>query len=147
MVDRFLVKNPLAYGVFFLVILLVFWGTFTIGQYPMDWMQAGVTWLTETLTNVLPKDRWYVDLLASGVVGGVGTVIVFLPQILILYFFISILEDSGYLARTALLFDPCCGAWDCTASRFFRCSRVSAATCRPSWPHAPLRTERVDCSR
>lgn len=105
-VDRFLVKNPLSYGVFFLVILLVFWATFTIGQYPMNWMQAGVTWLTETLTNVLPKDRWYVDLLASGVVGGVGTVIVFLPQILILYFFISILEDSGYLARTALLFDP-----------------------------------------
>ena len=55
MVDRFLVKNPLSYGVFFLVILLVFWATFTIGQYPMDWMQAGVTWLTETLTNVLPK--------------------------------------------------------------------------------------------
>ncbi len=105
-VDRFLVKSPLAYLFFFAVILLVFWATFTIGQYPMDWMENGVAWLTEALTEVLPKNWWLSDLLASGVVGGVGAVIVFLPQILILYFFISILEDSGYLARAALLFDP-----------------------------------------
>ena len=105
-VDRLLVKSPLAYLFFFAVILLVFWTTFTIGQYPMDWMTNGVTWLTEALTEALPKNWWLSDLLASGVVGGVGAVIVFLPQILILYFFISILEDSGYLARAALLFDP-----------------------------------------
>ena len=105
-VDRLLVKSPLAYLFFFAVILLVFWATFTIGQYPMDWMTNGVTWLTEALTEALPKNWWLSDLLASGVVGGVGAVIVFLPQILILYFFISILEDSGYLARAALLFDP-----------------------------------------
>ena len=105
-VDRLLVKSPLAYLFFFAVILLVFWATFTIGQYPMDWMTNGVTWLTEALTEALPQNWWLSDLLASGVVGGVGAVIVFLPQILILYFFISILEDSGYLARAALLFDP-----------------------------------------
>lgn len=105
-VDRLLVKSPLAYLFFFAVILLVFWATFTIGQYPMDWMTNVVTWLTATLTEALPKNWWLSDLLASGVVGGVGAVIVFLPQILILYFFISILEDSGYLARAALLFDP-----------------------------------------
>ena len=105
-VDRLLVKSPLAYLFFFAVILLVFWATFTIGQYPMDWMTNVVTWLTEALTEALPKNWWLSDLLASGVVGGVGAVIVFLPQILILYFFISILEDSGYLARAALLFDP-----------------------------------------
>ena len=105
-VDRLLVKSPLAYLFFFAVILLVFWATFTIGQYPMDWMENGVAWLTEALTEALPKNWWLSDLLASGVVGGVGAVIVFLPQILILYFFISILEDSGYLARAALLFDP-----------------------------------------
>ena len=69
-------------------------------------MTNGVAWLTEALTEALPKNWWLSDLLASGVVGGVGAVIVFLPQILILYFFISILEDSGYLARAALLFDP-----------------------------------------
>ena len=105
-VDRLVGKSPLAYLFFFAVILLVFWATFTIGQYPMDWMTNGVAWLTEALTEALPKNWWLSDLLASGVVGGVGAVIVFLPQILILYFFISILEDSGYLARAALLFDP-----------------------------------------
>ena len=94
-----------------------------------------------------PQNWWLSDLLASGVVGGVGAVIVFLPQILILYFFISILEDSGYLARAALLSTRFCVAWDCTASRSSRCSPVSVATCRPSWPPAPSRTARAACSR
>ena len=85
---------------------LVFWATFTIGQFPMDWMDAGVKWLTEWSAAQLPDGAWYTDLISSGIIGGVGAVIVFLPQILILYFFISILEDSGYLARAALLFDP-----------------------------------------
>lgn len=105
-VDRWVVRHNLSYIAFFLVMWLVFWATFTIGQYPMDWMDAGVKWLTEWTTTQLPEGWWLSDLLASGVIGGVGAVIVFLPQILILYFFISILEDSGYLARAALLFDP-----------------------------------------
>ena len=104
--DRWLVHSPLAYLVFFAVILSVFWTTFTIGQYPMDWMETGVKWLTAWTTEHLPQHFWLSDLIASGIIGGIGTVIVFLPQILILYFFISILEDSGYLARAALLFDP-----------------------------------------
>ena len=85
---------------------LVFWATFTIGQYPMDWMDAGVKWLTDWTTTQMPQGWWLSELLSQGIIGGVGAVIVFLPQILILYFFISILEDSGYLARAALLFDP-----------------------------------------
>ena len=64
-VDRHLVKSPLAYLFFFAVILLVFWTTFTIGQYPMDWMENGVAWLTKTLTEALPKGWWLSDLLAS----------------------------------------------------------------------------------
>lgn len=105
-VDRWLVRHGLSYFAFFVVMWLVFWATFTIGQFPMDWMDAGVKWLTEWSAAQLPDGAWYTDLISSGIIGGVGAVIVFLPQILILYFFISILEDSGYLARAALLFDP-----------------------------------------
>ena len=105
-VDRWLVRHALSYFAFFAVMWLVFWATFTIGQFPMDWMDAGVKWLTEWSAAQLPEGAWYTDLISSGIIGGVGAVIVFLPQILILYFFISILEDSGYLARAALLFDP-----------------------------------------
>ena len=105
-VDRWLVRHGLSYFAFFAVMWLVFWATFTIGQFPMDWMDAGVKWLTEWSATQLPDGAWYTDLISSGIIGGVGAVIVFLPQILILYFFISILEDSGYLARAALLFDP-----------------------------------------
>ena len=105
-VDRWLVRHALSYFAFFAVMWLVFWATFTIGQFPMDWMDAGVKWLTEWSATQLPANTWYTDLISSGIIGGVGAVIVFLPQILILYFFISILEDSGYLARAALLFDP-----------------------------------------
>lgn len=105
-VDRWLVRHGLSYFAFFAVMWLVFWATFTIGQFPMDWMDAGVKWLTEWSAAQLPDGAWYTDLISSGIIGGVGAVIVFLPQILILYFFISILEDSGYLARAALLFDP-----------------------------------------
>lgn len=105
-VDRWLVRHGLSYFAFFAVMWLVFWATFTIGQFPMDWMDAGVKWLTKWSSTQLPANTWYTDLISSGIIGGVGAVIVFLPQILILYFFISILEDSGYLARAALLFDP-----------------------------------------
>lgn len=105
-VDQWLVRHALSYVAFFVVMWLVFWATFTIGQYPMDWMDAGVKWLTDWTTTQMPQGWWLSELLSQGIIGGVGAVIVFLPQILILYFFISILEDSGYLARAALLFDP-----------------------------------------
>lgn len=103
--DKWLARTPLAYLLFFAVMGLIFYATFELGAYPMDWMQAGVDWLSEQANSRL-QEGWLRDLLISGVLGGVGSVIVFLPNILILYFFISILEDSGYLARTALLADP-----------------------------------------
>ena len=109
-------------------------------------MDAGVKWLTEWSAAQLPDGAWYTDLISSGIIGGVGAVIVFLPQILILYFFISILEDSGYLARAALLFDPILDAWDSTANLSSPCSRALVATYLPSWRHAPLKTARVACS-
>ena len=92
-VDQWLVRHGLSYITFFAVMWLVFWATFTIGQYPMDWMEAGIGWLTNWTTSQMPQGWWFSELLSQGIIGGVGAVIVFLPQILILYFFISILEE------------------------------------------------------
>ena len=103
--DKYLARTPLAFLLFFAIMGFIFYATFEIGAYPMDWMDAGVGWLIDTANSLLPAG-WLRDLLVDGVLGGVGSVIVFLPNILILYFFISILEDSGYLARAALLADP-----------------------------------------
>lgn len=104
-IDRWLAKSGVAYLAFFAVMWFVFYATFTLGAYPMDWLDAGITLFGEGVASML-SEGWMKDLLVSGIIGGVGSVIIFLPNILILYFFISILEDSGYLARAALLFDP-----------------------------------------
>lgn len=103
--DRLLASTVPAYLAFLLVMLLVFYATFAIGAYPMEWMEAGVDMLGNAVGEALP-DGVMRDLLVNGIIAGVGSVIVFLPNILILYFFISILEDTGYLARAALLTDP-----------------------------------------
>ena len=78
--------------------------TFTVGQYPMDWIDQGINWLGGWVSENL-HDGPVKDLLAEGIIAGVGAVIVFLPQILILYFFISFMEDSGYMARAAFIMD------------------------------------------
>lgn len=82
----------------------MFTATFVIGQYPMDWIDAGVAWLGDFISQNMP-DGPVKAMLVEGVIGGVGAVIVFLPQILILYFFISYMEDSGYMARAAFIMD------------------------------------------
>lgn len=104
-IDRVLASSVFAYLGFVLLMGLVFYVTFEIGAYPMDWMDMGVAWISDQL-NAVMTDNWLRALVVDGIVGGVGSVIVFLPNILILYFFISILEDSGYLARAAMLADP-----------------------------------------
>ena len=78
--------------------------TFVLGQYPMDWIEMGVEWLGNLIGTTLPEGPVR-DMMVDGVIGGVGSVIVFLPQILILYFFISLMEDSGYMARAAFIMD------------------------------------------
>lgn len=82
----------------------MFEGTFVLGDYPMQ----GIEWLVDQLGNLIRNNMAegpLKDLLIDGIIGGVGGVIVFLPNILILYFFISILEDSGYMARAAFIMD------------------------------------------
>ena len=103
-IDALVTNQWLAFPIFLLLLWFVFWATFTIGQYPMDWIDAGVSWLGDRLGALL-RDGWFKDLLVDGVIAGVGSVLVFLPNILILYFFISLMEDSGYMARAAFIVD------------------------------------------
>lgn len=102
--DRVLSNKYVGFPIFFLILFVMFEVTFSLGQYPMDWIDAGVAWLGEWLSSTMP-DGPLKDLTIEGIIGGVGAVIVFLPQILILYFFISFMEDSGYMARAAFIMD------------------------------------------
>ena len=104
LIDNILSNRYLGFPIFFAILFLMFETTFVLGQYPMDWIDMGVEWLGDFVSNRMP-DGPLRSLLVDGIIGGVGAVIVFLPQILILYFFISLMEDSGYMARAAFIMD------------------------------------------
>ena len=104
LIDNILSHKYLGFPIFFLMLFIVFHTTFSLGQYPMDWIEAGVNWLSGCLDAMLPPGALR-SLVVDGAIAGVGAVIVFLPQILILYFFISLMEDSGYMARAAFIMD------------------------------------------
>ena len=104
MIDRIITHRYFGFPIFLLLLFVMFSVTFALGQYPMDWIEEGVAWLGETLSTSMPEGP-VKAMLVDGVIGGVGSVIVFLPQILILYFFISYMEDSGYMARAAFIMD------------------------------------------
>ena len=104
LMDAVLSNRYLGLPIFFLVLYVMFQATFSLGQYPMDWIDAGVGWIGEWIGGSM-SDGPLRSMLVDGVVGGVGSVIVFLPQILILYFFISLMEDSGYMSRAAFIMD------------------------------------------
>ena len=103
-IDNVLTNRFLGYPVFLALIWILFQLTFQVGAYPQGWLESGVAWLAETLGTVLPESL-VSDLLVNGMVGGVGSVIVFLPSIMILFLGIAFLEDSGYMARAAFLMD------------------------------------------
>ncbi len=103
-IDAIVTNQWAAFPIFVLLLWFIFWATFTIGQYPMDWIDAGVAWLGEKVGSLM-QESWVKDLVVDGVIAGVGSVLVFLPNIMILYFFISIMEDSGYMARAAFIVD------------------------------------------
>jgi ferrous iron transport protein B len=103
-IDAFVTSRLFGFPLFLCVMAFIFWITFYIGAYPADWIQAGVDFISEAInTHMSPGPLK--DLLANGVIGGVGGVIVFLPNIMILFFFISFMEDSGYMARAAFIMD------------------------------------------
>ena len=103
-IDAVVTNKWLAFPIFFALLYLVFSGTFIIGEYPMQWIE----WLVEQLGAFVSStmaDGWLKDLVVDGIIGGVGSVLVFLPNIMLLYMFISLLEDSGYMARGAFIMD------------------------------------------
>ena len=102
--DPIVTNKFLGYPIFILFMWLMFECTFVLGAYPQDWLDAGVGMLNEYLAGILPAGP-FTDLLLDGIISGVGGVLVFLPNILILYFFISLMEDSGYLSRAAFIMD------------------------------------------
>ena len=102
--DAVITHKYLGFPIFILILYAMFQVTFSLGQYPMDWIEAGFSWLGDFLSNTLP-DGPIRDMIVDGAIGGVGAVIVFLPQILILYAFISFMEDSGYMSRAAFIMD------------------------------------------
>lgn len=103
-IDAIVTHRWLGFPLFFLILFVMFELTFSLGQYPMDWIEAGVGLLSEWLNATLPTGP-IKAMVIDGAVAGVGAVIVFLPQILILYLVISFMEDSGYMARAAFIID------------------------------------------
>lgn len=103
-IDTFVTNKLFGFPIFLLIMFIIFWATFEIGAYPMEWIEWGVAQLS-ALVNAHMPDGMLKDMIADGIIGGAGGVIVFLPNILILYFCISFMEDSGYMARAAFIMD------------------------------------------
>ncbi len=103
-IDTIVTNKLFGFPLFIAIMSFIFWATFYIGAYPMDWIESFVGWIGDMVKEYMP-DGWLKDLVADGIIGGVGGVIVFLPNILILYLCISFMEDSGYMARAAFIMD------------------------------------------
>ena len=103
-IDAFVTNKLFGFPIFVLIMWLMFWATFKLGSYPMEWIEWLVSWISGLIGSWMPEGP-FKDLLLDGIIGGVGGVIVFLPNILILYAFISFMEDSGYMARVAFIMD------------------------------------------
>ena len=103
-IDLFVTHKVLGFPIFILFMWIMFEATFRLGEYPMEWIESFVGWIGEFVRGNMSEGPLK-DLLVDGIIGGVGGVIVFLPNILILYAFISFMEDSGYMARAAFIMD------------------------------------------
>ena len=103
-IDRLVANRWLGFPIFILVMWVMFSAVFLLGAYPQEWIGNLFGWFGELATDLIPEGAIQ-DLVVNGIIGGVGSVAVFIPQILILYFFISLMEDSGYMARAAFIMD------------------------------------------
>ena len=103
-IDNIVTGRWLGFPIFLIAMYLIFQATFSLGQYPMDWIGAGVDYLGEKVGSAM-SEGWFKALIVDGIITGVGGVLVFLPNILILFFFISLMEASGYMARAAFIMD------------------------------------------
>ena len=103
-IDTIVTNKYFGYPIFIAIMFIIFYLTFVLGNYPMEWIETGVGALSDLVKNRM-ADGPLKDMIADGIIGGVGGVIVFLPNILILYLCISVLEDTGYMARAAFIMD------------------------------------------
>ena len=103
-IDKFITNKYLGFPLFFLIMYFTFDITFSWGQYPTDWVNAGMGALSEFVSGMMNEGPLK-HMIVDGILGGVGAVVVFLPQILILYCLVSIMEDTGYMARAAFIMD------------------------------------------
>lgn len=103
-IDDLLTHRFWGFPIFLFFMWVMFQSTFTLGSYPMEWIDAGVGWFSNWVSGVMTPGPLK-DLLVDGVIGGVGGVIIFLPNILILFFFISLMEDTGYMSRASFIMD------------------------------------------
>ncbi|MCK5667325.1 MAG: ferrous iron transport protein B, partial [Thiotrichaceae bacterium] len=104
LLDSVLLNRFLGIPLFFLIMWLMFQATFTIGTYPMDWIDSGVIWLSDMVQTNMPESMTR-DLLVNGIIAGVGGTIIFIPNIAMLFLFIALLTETGYLARSTFLVD------------------------------------------
>ena len=103
-IDRLVANRWLGFPIFLFVMWAMFSSVFLLGAYPQEWIERLFTWFGECVTAIIPQGAIQ-DLLVNGIISGIGSVAVFIPQILILYLFISLMEDSGYMARAAFIMD------------------------------------------
>ncbi len=103
-IDKILTHKYFGIPIFVVLMWLMFQATFSLGSFPMEWIELGVSFLAKTINNYM-HEGMLKDLIIDGIIGGVGGVIVFLPNILILFFIISLMEDTGYMSRAAFITD------------------------------------------
>ncbi len=103
-IDRVATNRLLGIPILIGLLWLMFQATFSLGAYPMEWIETGIGWISASLQGLMPEGLLK-DLVIDGIVSGVGGVLVYLPNILILFFFISLFEDTGYMARAAFIMD------------------------------------------
>ena len=104
-IDRVLTGRILGLPIFAFFMWLMFFLTFSLGKIPMRWLETLVKWISSGVGSVIVSPHWLHSLLIDGIIGGVGSVLIFLPQIFIIFICISILEDTGYMSRAAFLMD------------------------------------------
>lgn len=103
-IDNILTHKYLGFPIFTAILFIMFYATFKLGSYPMNWIDRAVLWFSNIISEIM-NDGMLKDMITDGVISGAGSVLVFLPNILILFFFISLLEESGYMSRAAFIMD------------------------------------------
>ena len=145
-IDRVVLHPVIGPVLLAIVLFFVFQAVFAWAESPMNAIEAATAWSGEVAGSVLPEG-WVKSLIVNGLIAGVGGVVVFLPQIVILFAFILLLEEWGYLPRAAFLLDRLIGSVGLSGRSSFRSCRALPARFPVSWPRAPLPIRAIESSR